>query len=266
KLAQFLWDRRQQLKKDEFETTQAHRDRVARLHEQPLLGALGEKSIYAFVEGDPSDFSYDADSQTMRVNRSLNAMRTAAVEKGDREDFQEIPAATLEVKITGIEYYSGTNIFGAVREVKQIESIRWALLLKNYQTFNSISKGSAFDWNLKLSFSIAAEAARKAKPDMRLLYVCRLIPPHIVVESDHLKPSFNHPKEYDELTLNLPIELIEVRCFNQSTGEVYATARSRSESEEAAYLELQAIDKCLAALSRIPARVSEGRMLFQDEY
>jgi len=101
---------------------------------------------------------------------------------------------------------------------------------------------------------------------MRLLYVCRLIPPHIVVESDHLKPSFNHPKEYDELTLNLPVELIEVRCFNQSTGEVYATARPRSEAEEAVYQELQEIDKCLAALSRIPARVSEGRMLFQDEY
>jgi hypothetical protein len=266
KLAQLLWDRRQQLKKDEFETTQAHRARVARLHEQPLLGSLGEKSVYAFVDVDPSDFSYDADSQTMRVNRSLTARRTVALEKDDREAFQEIPAATLEAKITGIEYYSGTNIFGAVREVKQIESIRWTLLLKNYQLFNSISKGGAFDWNLSLSFPIPAEAARKAKPDMRLLYVCRLIPPHIVVESDRLKPTFNHPKEYDELTLNLPVELIEARCFNQSTGEVYATARSRNVSEDVAYQELQAIDKCLAALSRIPARVAERRMMFQDEY
>jgi hypothetical protein len=266
KLAQLLWDRRQQLKKDEFETTQAHRDRVARLHEQPLLGSLGEKSVYAFVEVDPSDFSYDADNQAMRVNRSLTTRRTIALENDDREAFLEMPAATLEAKITGIEYYSGTNIFGAVREVKQIESIRWALLIKNYQLFNSIKKSGSFDWNLSLSFSIPAEAARKAKPDMRLLYVCRLISPHIVVESDRLKPSFNHPKEYDELTLNLPVELVEARCFNQSTGEVYATARSRSESEEVAYQELQAIDKCLAALSRIPNRVAEGRMMFQDEY
>jgi hypothetical protein len=266
KLAQLLWDRRQQLKKDEFETTQAHRDRVARLHEQPLLGALGEKSVYAFVEADPSDFSYDADSRTMRVNRPLNARRAVAIEKDDLETFREMPTATLEAKITGIEYYSGTNIYGAVREVKQIESIRWALLINNYQLFNSISKSGASDWNMSLSFSIPAEVARKAKPDMRLLYVCRLIPPHIVVESDRLKPTFNHPKEYDELTLNLPVELIEARCFNKSTGEVYATARSRSESEEAAYQELQAIDKCLAALSRIPDRVAERRMMFQDEF
>jgi hypothetical protein len=266
KLVQLLWDRRQQLKKGEFETTQAYRDRVARLHEQPLLGALGEKSVYAFVEADPSDFSYDADSQTMRVNRSLTARRAVALEKDDREAFREIPTATLEAKITGIEYYSGTNIYGAVREVKQIESIRWALLINDYQRFNSISKSGASDWNLSLSFSIPAEAARKAKPDMRLLYVCRLVPPHIVVESGRLKPTFNHPKEYDELTLNLPVELIEARCFNKSTGEVYAMARSRSESEEAAYEELQAIDKCLAALSRIPARVAERRMIFQDEY
>jgi hypothetical protein len=231
-----------------------------------LLGSLGEKSVYAFVEADPSDFSYDADSQTMRVNRPLTARRAVVFEKDDREAFREIPTATLEAKITGIEYYSGTNIYGAVREVRQIESIRWALLINNYQFFNSISKSGASDWNLSLSFSIPAEAARKAKPDMRLLYVCRLIPPHIVVESDRLKPTFNHPKEYDELTLNLPVELIEARCFNKSTGEVYATARSRSESEEVAYQELQAIDKSLAALSRIPDRVAERRMMFQDEY
>jgi hypothetical protein len=266
KLAQLLWDRRQQLKKDEFETTQAHRDRVARLHGQPLLGALSEKSVYAFVEVNPSDFSYDADSQTMRVNRDLSANRTFSLEGSDREEFREIPAAALEAKITGIEYYSGTNIYGAVREVKQIESIRWALLIKNYQLFNSIKKSGDFDWNLSLSFSIPAEAARKAKPDMRLLYICRLIPPHAVVEWDRLKPTFNHPKEYDELTLNLPVELIEARCFNQSTGEVYAMTRSRNEAEDAAYQELQAIDKCLAALSRIPARVAEGRTMFQDEY
>ena len=264
-LAQNLWDRRTQLKKDEFETTTQYEVRALAVHKLPIVGRLGENDLYAFVEGTPTIYSYDADKEIMSIKKELDRTHRAVLTGDDKIDWTQIPSLQLERKVVGVDYYKGSNLYGVVAKVEKVEALTWMLLVNNYRSFSSIEE-QKLSTSLSFTFTVKPISARLIKPNLRLAYVCRLKDPWISVGYNQIKPTIDSPRDYNEMNFNLPVELVEVRCFNIETGEVYATAKPRSESEEVTLQERQAIDNVLAELRRVLTVLDSGSINTASDY
>lgn len=264
-LAQNLWDRRTQLKKDEFETTPQYEARALNVHKQPIVGRLGENDLYAFIEATPTIYTYDADKEVMSIKKDLDRTRKVLLTGDEKIDWNETPSLQLERKVVGVDYYKGSNLYGVVAKVEKVEALKWALLVNNYRGFNVLEQqGSSAI--LSFTFTVKPLSARLLKPQLRLAYICRLKEPWISLGYDQIKPTINSPREYNEMGFHLPVELIEVRCFNAETGEVYSVVKPRNANEEAAHQESQAIDAILAELKRVLTVLDGGSINTISDY
>lgn len=145
-LSEALRRRYRESLKDEFETTDAWKSRVAALSKRPLIGSIDDSSSFAFVQ-DAAKFSYDADNQKMSTLVDLRCYSTGP--GGRLED--------LQVSM------SQPGDFGSDEK---------------YFKYSYPGTGNRCRNELKtVQFSIGADAARLLKPSLRLLVVVKLASP-----------------------------------------------------------------------------------------
>lgn len=101
-----LEQRQKQTKKDEFETSAEHAERVKALEDKPLLGKIRLTDRVVFVAKDYPEIAYDADEQSISGGLSNYGIRS----------FIEL---RLDSSSKQIGQYVGSNAFGVKRAVRK---------------------------------------------------------------------------------------------------------------------------------------------------
>jgi hypothetical protein len=212
----------QSLQKGEFETTEAYRRRV---DTQPTPARL-----LAFVidqeGGRPGGLStphYDADQQILHVRVELNGGTF-----GDDHDKNASRLLLLTDFITEHRFYKAGNALGARVIVEHYKHHIFEIEFKNHhdfplaRTFHDMSKDLAFVADIPM----APLAARRARKNMRMLIVCRAVPPYAVSSMGYIAPTIDEPTEESQRNYTITAALVEIWFFDAATGEVYAKQKA----------------------------------------
>jgi len=195
-----LLDKREaQLTKDEFETTNAHQERVAALMRQPLQANFTEDACWAFAipvgkfeeyssqpEDEPIKVSYDADVNVLTVSVRL----TTQGEKPDGFSLKQPTSPSTYLFFTSATF----ERFSEFRQAKQIKDVRY---------------GYPPDRLLDFSFSVDVTPARAAKARLVVLFIGTLATP--------VRKSFSYGRRTG---LNLHLE--QIWFYNLDTGDILA--------------------------------------------
>ncbi|CAN5581544.1 hypothetical protein BH18ACI3_BH18ACI3_18930 [soil metagenome] len=227
--------------KSEFETTEAYHQRVAAEASKPLLGSLSQNSVLAFVI-DKLKSKYDADQQIMDVKVKLSTGREGVT-------LDENKMSSLWVVINrDSSSYIGTNAYGAQVKVERKSVDFYEIAFANHQQFpivrylDDIAQNIAdhrkkvyeklggkepeglddFSTALTAKLKLDAQTAMKAKENLRLLFICRLLETYTIEGGTYSKPTIKSPREIFYKNYRLNTELLEVWFFDASTGQVYA--------------------------------------------
>jgi len=197
--------------KGEFETTAAHAERIAGLSRETLVGTTLVGDTLAFV--DEYGFlstDYDADRGTLRV-------RGAWGFKQQRIGESFFVADLLDSTRRSSRSYAGANAYGRTVQVTSTTYSACGLLFKNIPLKLLEANVRQLDESLELP----AEEARRAKQNIKRVYVGKLAPPYLSDYFDFTRPSIKDRQEQDWDGDNLTIELQQVWLINQQTGRVY---------------------------------------------
>jgi len=213
----------QSLQKGEFETTEAYRRRA---DAQSIPARL-----FAFVidqeEGRAGRLStphYDADQQILHVRVELHGGSF-----GDDHDKNASRWLLLTDFINEHRFYKAGNAFGAKVIVEHYKHHIFEIEFKNHhdfpiaRTFQDMSKDLAFVADI----SMAPIAARRAQKNMRMLIVCRAIPPYAVTSTGYVAPTIDEPTEESQRTYTIKAALVEIWFFDAVTGEVYTKQKAK---------------------------------------
>ncbi|MGD9676066.1 MAG: hypothetical protein AB7V19_05215 [Candidatus Bipolaricaulia bacterium] len=198
---------RDQLGKDEFESSDAFRRRVDALA-APL-------SVYAFwLENNHN--TYDADRSLMMVHLSTSGYINQPVgETVPGTDSDERTSIKVLFDVLSEERYVGSNAFGATIAVTRS-------VVDDYEV---LPVGSAFDPSLALAFPLAPDRARLLHDRLRVLLVCHLVRPdngEPLVWEGFLsgKPTFDNPTELLCSVCYLNARVIGLWVCDKASGEI----------------------------------------------
>src|SRR5262249_15596479 len=214
--------------KEEFETTEAHRNRIANAAVLPLIGSLTISQLFVF-ELDTSIFEYDADKESLLVGAVFGKVDDGTVLTDSYHGL--ILDAGGDFKQ---EAYEGSNAYGAKIAVEKTTILRYELAIGNWDTWQTedyiepylrkvearliaktlISKG------ILNHLSLAPTPAETLKPNFRLLAICRLKYPFIGKGGIYIKPTFDNPRESYYIAKYLYADLLELWAYDQANGQV----------------------------------------------
>ena len=209
--------------KDEFETTADYNERIKNALKEPLFGRLTPLSTFAVSANMQELEKYDADKRIFNVQ----ALVYDAPKKTDSNSVA-LDTSAFEEKSLGI--YKGENAFGAKRDIEKKERWIYRIVLKDAQRFN-IKEGDVLDslpFIKTLSFSMPMEtdAARAAKPNLKLLIIFNLVAPYIEEKTDYLEPTVDFPTDVTAHKYYIHADVKSLWLYNSVTGEVYARQES----------------------------------------
>ena len=208
-----LQDLQKRQVKGEFETTGQFEERKKLDASKPLLGALGLNSVFAF-ECDPSDARYDADAQKLQVKLGLWPMPQNAAVGAVRYKLEAGPSTS----------YQGTNAFGATIEVSRSE-------FAYYQILFAIPSG--FPSAVVSDIRLPAEQAKTQKDAIKVLVICRLVPPFLRSTATHHEPTFQEPTESTFETRSLWVKLLQVWFYDINSGSILSRFSAQEPSAQA---------------------------------
>jgi VWFA-related protein len=213
-----LAQRRLASTKGEFETTESY---VRRMHTEaakPLFGSLKQESVFAFVIGQSDrgpgklETEYDADRKVLHASARLSHAFDGSSEAGKSLNWAEF--------VQEHSFYTGANALGARVRVERYVQLLVRIAFSNYDQFPlaDYSRDSAFAADLNLDMP----AAINAKKNIRLLLVCRLVPPYAMGYTGYVEPTIDSPHEETQYYHSLNTELLEIWFFDSVTGQIYA--------------------------------------------
>ncbi len=201
--------------KNEFETTEQFRRRLAKESTGPIHGSVRVGDLVAFVFDELEvGTQYDADVQQFHVS-----LRLESVQQGFEEIEYDSEALCKRTRRQE-ETYLGTNTFGAAVEVRKVE-LEFACARFDRSTLlrgTNLRLGSR---SLDLRVAVPLGEARQAKDALRVLLVGRLAT--AITSSGAMR---HEPKVDDPQDLTWEYRYIELTptalwVFNQATGIVY---------------------------------------------
>lgn len=208
-----LAERKRAERKDEYETTEQHRQRIALLKDAPLVGAVRPSSTVALILPHDSA-SFDADSRQMAVKIRLYG--------GDE-------GVWLKTVERGRRTYRAQNAFGAAFDVVETTEDVYAALLSNQRDFVDDARtaaeslrGVAKESYASITFAADAATAKRLKGDLRALAVVRLVPPFTSGWFRNKEATLASPSAYRRKVNSLQCELLELWLFDDRSGEVLA--------------------------------------------
>lgn len=198
--------------KGEFETTDQFELRKKLDVSQPLLGALGLNSVLAFP-CDPTDARYDADTRKLRVKLALGPMP------------HNVTVGVLRYKLEAgpVTSYEATNAFGATFEVRRSEFTEYQILFANPSGFPSA---------VISDISLAPEQAKALKEAIKVLVICRLVPPFLGSNTTYHEPTVEEPTESTFETRDLRVKLLQVWFYDLNSGSIFSRFSPEDRSPE----------------------------------
>jgi hypothetical protein len=193
--------------KDEYETTAAFQERIAKLATRPLIGSVMLGGYLAFLEEDPSVTSqYNADTETLWIGGHPSSGKIFV-------NSSPITSVLITSKVTSQSTYSASNAYGKIVDVKKSHLNSCALA---FPQFGSPIKFSDY----KTSVTMPPTEARNTKDNIGVLYIGRLSQPYWVKYSDYLKPTIDSPHEAYWSGDTLIMDDIQVWLFNKASGRI----------------------------------------------
>ena len=211
-------------KKDEFETTEAYRNRIGSAQARPLTGDLTTASMLAFSSYAP-DIEYNADRQVLEVVVRLekDILGRDKPERFLSLDYQDKPGGS----------YVRQNAYGAKVVVEREYSDSWKLSFTNYASVGATKhrekpyddsplaiEPSLYDAFVK-SFEMDVPTAKQAKQNLRLLVICKPTTPWASKETSYIEPTLQKPKAVLWTQHWLHVELLEIWYYDSVSGKVY---------------------------------------------
>lgn len=204
--------------KDAYETDADYRNRVKEAGENLKVGIYGYKDIFVFEEYD-NQLYYDP--YRKRFHKTIPS---------------EYLSVNLLTERNEGTTYIGQNAFGASRNVTSIQSISWKLSIKNhrelrqgrYETHNPEKvKRTSDKTYADIVVPLSPEEARLLDKKLKVLYLVKIIPPYVEVQSFSSEPTYNSPQDTKYHINKIVINLIEVIIYRADTGQILARTTLR---------------------------------------
>jgi hypothetical protein len=241
KIYDLLLARQKDSVKGEFETTESFNLRMKAAATKPLLGTLTKDSVFAFgMDNKRLESLFDADKQTLHVRANLSVISEGLTHRSTGK------ALTWEINRPETTYYVGSNAFGAKTRVERNRGEFFEVGFDNYDDFpveyylsdstkevfaEKIQRGDDLSYLKEVAFAVDlkvnAQAAMRLKKDLRVLVVCRLIPPYRIEGSIFHEPTRDDPTDRLYNFHTLFTRLLELWFFDVSNGQVLAKQKIR---------------------------------------
>jgi hypothetical protein len=202
------------LKKNEFETTAAYRERLASASATVLTGSTTLADVVGFVSTDDGDSkiggTYDADRGIMSIMESVGSgeqMVGSAL----------LTTVKLDQKLKSHRSYEAANAYG--RSVR-VNSGTWdtcGLALSNFPHSTATIIARA----IRQSIAMTPDEAREAKGNLRLLFVGNADAPYWTEYRERSKATIDDPVELQWEGEAVVLRLSQVWIFNKNSGKVY---------------------------------------------
>lgn len=220
------------LKKDDFETTDAYRDRIAA--DMAKLGINTEKSYYFSVRLNPEHIAYDADRQILSIDAlaitgksvstlHLNLDGQSASSIGTSDDI----ALPLYVSDKTTDSYMGQNAFGAVGSIDAIKHVQYGIYerppQRKYMGYISRTE-TVFGWQDAPIFSLSMPPAEAKAVKQRgtLLVVATLAPPYFAKGEYHYGASLGTGEQHSYYQKYV-IGDLQCAALSDGSGSIIAT-------------------------------------------
>ncbi len=204
------------LKKDEFESSDAYAARTEAALKGTVYGQVSfEDNLALVVDVNPIDIKYDADSQTLSMNRII--LHRTMEKHGSTGGLT--PGEVVQKLSNENSEYIGTNGFGARVVVTKYSGSVCAVGLK-------ISKNRKSSGLSELTFEshVPPDIARASKDKISIAYVGKIAPPYAGTYAFFTDPSRDRPVEFAISGDAVYIAPEYILVFNRSTGEVFGDA------------------------------------------
>jgi len=218
--------RKENTKKDEYETTEHHKQRFQDEDRQPLIGTLTVNDLFSFVVIPFKRFN--ADSQTLTMLVSANHVV-------EGEDY------STEVGIYGPELYYdkstyiGSNVYGESREIVKIRREWVVLAFSNALSEFPLKKEKDTDtygWFEFVLRNITPETAKAIRENLHIAFIYKLEPVEVINYLDELdlsylsmgalynKPTTDNPGDIGDTFQNVHAVSKEIWIFNKTNGQI----------------------------------------------
>ncbi|GAB2471877.1 hypothetical protein GCM10027082_24240 [Comamonas humi] len=206
--------KRLNLKKDEFESTEKYKDRIAGLASERLVGGTSLDSTLAFRRNGKlrPDIKYDADSETLTVEIGI---RQSSAFAGDGA-LKVYNWESVEISESRPRYYKASNAFGATVRVEELRFKTCAIAFAN----------QGFDRTRSIFIAtkgVTPEQARRAKTNSDIYYAGKLTSPFLGHVSDPSPATISDPVDVNWEGPALVFNLQQVIVADRGTGEIFAT-------------------------------------------
>jgi hypothetical protein len=231
-----LEKREPQLKKGEFETTVAYRQRIADANQIPLFGTVKPTDLLAFSLSPDSEqltSTYDADKQKLHIILE-------AYENENRDDPRESAVYLWASKTDKLRSYTARTNF------RQPISIN---VFRNADSYLTFDESQLTNWQpgelpnqlqrgryerddkkrrLETFVSIPLNRAPYAKANLRALIVCEIGEASVFKSEDREEPTVDDPNDVYNQIFSFNIILQEIWFYNGASGEVFYKLKSSS--------------------------------------
>ena len=235
-------NRKKAERKDEFETTEQYRTRLAKQADEPLFGSVNRDAVFAFVKSP--DMNYDLDIHTMTIS-----LPTSAVWQSVQIDKSRL-ALRIKFGKTIEEKTMGQNAYGAQVEIKKIYAQAFELAIHNQSNFETenvlpenerrqweenpdIAKmlGSLIETMKKPAFvqriKIQPQQARAAKDQIAVLLLAKLTSPYTSYGAVLSKATFKDPTDFFGQMYYVDVDLQQIWLYHKTSGEIIAKTKGR---------------------------------------
>lgn len=216
--------------KSEFESTEAHQQRLVSVATKPLSGALTLDSSFAFSIRDV-EATYDADSKTLSVSYS-------GKDNFDSVDFELFS----HYKKTGT--YTASNAFNHKVSVQKGVQLGYYVTFKNctrqyHDKYLGERTSSLSTSTFSAKIEMEPDRAKQAKQALAILVVGKMNPPFVEVESFVTQPKIDFPYETYVTKRKFLMDVSSMWIYNTATGEIYRKIGKCSIPSDGSFIEMQ---------------------------
>ncbi len=228
-------DRRESLKKSEFESVERYRTRVAHETAQPLTGNLSFTNAFAF-RFRPAESVYSADQRILHMFCELSPV----LENGAANAKERSIRIRTQPQVDN--RYSYTNAYGKKVEIEENKFQEYAAAFSNYGEFpmerlvlpslrqaleKESKKGQPVVVDSRMehefiigSIGLTAAEAKRVKDRIMVLAVCNLTDPYVTSDTVSEKPTSDRMREYLAQYFYIHVKLLELWFYDLDTGDI----------------------------------------------
>lgn len=204
--------------KGEFETTEDYKTRLIKYKES--LSTLFQKQL-AF-KSEAFDSQYDADKQTLAITLANHRAITTFAELDELYYKEKIDESFIQItRVIKNSEYMASNAFGETKKVYKHQEYEYGLRL-----------GGNFEEKInqlkRIDLNINATDAKKLKPNLGMLLICRIMPASIdgkeyfsCIYANKHEPKMNNPWDLFFWGNYIFVEINGLWIYDTSSGKIY---------------------------------------------